>query len=114
MSHSITQTPIDPSAPTPVWSPRNTAEPPTIDEPANPTKHDSPHRPDGKHDLGDTADEHTSPLVVEDPKPEAENADPAEDDSSRNARLVAGPPAIPAGLTPSGRPMRPTSEEAYY
>jgi hypothetical protein len=84
--------------------------------PQSPTKHDSPPRPAGKHDLGDNPDGHTSPLVTEDPKPEPpdDTTGTEEPDPDRPARLVAGPPATESQRTPSGRIMRPTAQEAYY
>lgn len=87
-------------------------------EPENPTKHDSPPRPDGKHDLGDDPDERTGPVPVEDPKPEGRPADEGGDIEEPDAQnpsavqLTAG--AASAGFTPSGREMRPTSQEVYY
>jgi hypothetical protein len=104
--------------PSPDWSPSSAADPIIEDDNATPTKHDSPARPDDKHDLGDNPDGHTSPLVIEDPKPEPplpENtAGTGQNDPHRPAQLVAGPPVSETQRTPSGRVMRPTAQEAYY
>lgn len=96
----------------PDWSPSSSSEP------EFPTKHDSPARPDGKHDLGDTPDERHGPVVIEDPAPEPHPADEGGDIEESGAQnptaIVAAHTESAPQLTPSGRPMRPTTQEAYY
>lgn len=113
------EVPLPKPTPMPDWSPSSSTDPTAIDDPEFPTKHDSPARPDGKHDLGDTPDERHGPIVIEDPTPEPHPADEGgdiEEPGSQNptAIVAAHPEAAPQQLTPSGRPMRPTTQEAFY
>jgi hypothetical protein len=78
------------------WSPSSTAAPAIIEDEQDTTKHDSPARPDGKHDLGDTPDERTGPVMEEDPRSQGAPAeDPVierfEDDGGPTSAGDAGP-----------------------
>lgn len=112
------EVPVRAPSPIPDWSPSSSAESPIIEDEQDTTKHDSPPRPDDKHDQGDTPDERGGPIVVEDPRPEDrsdnDGGDVEEPGAEKHAVLVAGPAAGPDRLTPSGRRMRFTSDEAYY
>jgi len=114
------EVPIRNPTPIPDWSPSSGFDDPPIieDEQFPPTKNDSPPRPDGKHDLGDDPDKRSGPAVREDPNPAGQPADEGgdiEEPGSQNPTpLNTGSVAAPITTTPSGRPMRPTAEEAYY
>lgn len=112
------EVPVRHPVPIPDWSPSSSAESPIIKDEQDTTKHDSPPRPDGKHDQGDNSHERGGPLVVEDPSPEGQPADEGGDieerESEKPAVLVAGSGAAPVRFTPSGRLMRFTSDEVYY
>lgn len=96
-----------PSDPMPDLSPRSGPGSPDGEETPYPTKHDSPARPEGKHDREEDPDQGHGPLITEDPLPEREPADEGGDIEEPGAQkptpLVAGRAAAPAGMTPSDR-----------
>lgn len=101
------EVPMRPSDPMPDLSPRSGPGSPDGEETPYPTKHDSPARPEGKHDREEDPDQGHGPLITEDPLPEREPADEGGDIEEPGAQkptpLVAGRAAAPAGMTPSDR-----------
>ncbi|MFN0130634.1 MAG: hypothetical protein ACKV19_28565 [Verrucomicrobiales bacterium] len=81
-------------------------------------KQDTPPRPTGQYNPEGSPDERIGPVVVEDPSPTGEPADEGGDIEEPGAQNpipnMGGTTPTSIRFTPSGREMRPTSEEAYY